>query len=87
MRIYHDCRIRHRAMSCTIEGLQGVTVNGSKPAQRAACDKVAEPPQSMAVSPMNERPFRPVRKWFGSSRHPYACGVVDTATFAVCVPV
>ena len=79
MRIYHECRIRHRALACTVTGLHGVTINGSKPRHhREPCDEPVEPPQSSTV--------QPVDKWFGSFPAPYACGVRDTAENAVCVP-
>lgn len=44
MRIYHACRLRQRALSCTIEGQQGVTINGAKARTREACTPSMEPP-------------------------------------------
>lgn len=37
MRAYHTCRIHHRALSCAIEGQQGVTINGRPSVPRDAC--------------------------------------------------
>jgi len=87
-RMYHECRIKHRALACAVEGQQGVTINGAKPTAREACASPksgGDPPTVRALS--NCTPVVPFNNNAGPSMPPPAGGVPDTSDFALCVPL